>query len=269
MPRAERLRGFGVPSGHIQPARAMNNEPIYQEERNGYTIKIHQDYDGRDPYEDNDGMFPMMIEGGRNFSYRNYHDLKGQILKGLSGMSAAQVADLCDKLDGGDTIKADAITDAERYYREDGTPEDLADMVRDNITEAIEDLASGSDALEVLETIADALGWPCLNTSSNGYSQGDYVDILVAWTPEMEKRTGVTKEQAAKDDMQELKQNAKVWGAWAWGDVYGYTVEGPDGRDESCWGYLEPEIDPAENMYVVQEARSVADAMAEKHTATQ
>ena len=82
----------------------------------------------------------------------------------------------------------------------------------------------------------------------------------------METRTGVTQEQAAKDDMQVLKQNAKVWGAWAWGDVYGYTVEGPDGREESCWGYLEPEIYPAENMYVVQEARSVADAMAEKHT---
>lgn len=37
--------------------------------------------------------------------------------------------------------------------------------------------------------------------------------------------------------------DAKLWGAWAWGDVYGFVIESADGTElpgdclDSCWGF--------------------------------
>jgi hypothetical protein len=43
--------------------------------------------------------------------------------------------------------------------------------------------------------------------------------------------------------------------AWARGEVYGYTVETPEGDHESCWGFI------GDSDYCMGEARSVAEGM--------
>lgn len=81
----------------------------------------------------------------------------------------------------------------------------------------------------------------------------------MVWTPAFEKITGVTKAMATRESME---LNAKLFGAWCWGDVYGFTIEDAEGNeieDGSCWGFVEPNTYPAKNMYVVQEARDTID----------
>jgi len=40
-----------------------------------------------------------------------------------------------------------------------------------------------------------------------------------------------------------LESDAKLWGAWAWGDVYGFVIESADGAElpgdclDSCFGF--------------------------------
>jgi DNA-binding transcriptional MerR regulator len=241
------------------------NETIYHEETyRGHTIKIVADPDPTNPYEDTEGLYPMIVESGRrNGGRKVYEDLDGEIIDQLRKMPLDQLRTLADQLDGG----SDAVTDAEETeaaHRQEGDDQEerdgnIAAYLRDNLEELVND-AEGNDRLEMLESACKVMGWPCLNTCSTGYSQGDYADVLVAWTPEWGKRYGVKKEQAEKDGMKELKQNVKTWAAWAWGGgAMGYQVEGTACTD-SCYGYLEAEPYPAEKTYVLAEARAAVDA---------
>jgi len=235
----------------------MSHEAYHTEEYRGYTIKIVQDQDGSNPYEDCDGCVPLMIEGGRNFGTHDYGNVEDTIMAALNNLDAEQLEALANTLDGGKDMIQAAKDNAEQY------PERGADSFRAHLADEIADglPSSGNDKLEYLEAIADALGWPCLNTCSRGYSQGDYVDALSVWLPEFgaANRPDATPEQVTE----ELEAAVKLFGAWAWGDVFGFVIEGPDGtelEDGSCWGFVEPETYPAEKMYVAQEARMVVDA---------
>lgn len=55
----------------------------HEEQYKGHTIKIVDDQCPTDPYEDSDGMYPMIVQSGRS-DERNYGDLEGQILGSVS-----------------------------------------------------------------------------------------------------------------------------------------------------------------------------------------
>jgi len=110
---------------------------------------------------------------------------------------------------------------------------------------------SRADLWEAWSGLYAILGIPCLNTSSHGYCQGDYTELFIVATPEAQKEIGCDPDKIEES----LEAQAKLYGYWAWGDVYGYIVEkfepDEDGEDEhnevtgnweeipdgSCWGY--------------------------------
>lgn len=83
-----------------------------------------------------------------------------------------------------------------------------------------------------------------------GYRQGDYADLLIVATPEAIEEFGCTDPVTVED----LQSQAKLYGAWAWGDVYGYIVErvfvDPEDDEvyvteelDSCWGFYGSDFD--------------------------
>lgn len=232
----------------------------HEEQYKGHTIKIVDDLIPTNPYEDGDGMYPMIVQYGRN-DERNYGDLENEILRAMGQMNMEQLSALADKLDGGE----DAKTSAKEYADDMEDQQAREDAMRIHLSDELCDLIhgqGGNDKLKALEAVCNVLGWPCLNTCSRGYSQGDYADVLVAWTPTFENTTGSTKEQADHDA---LKTNVKVWAAWAWGGgAYGFQIEGPAGED-TCYRFLEPEPWPIEKTYVLEEARRAVDSLIASH----
>lgn len=111
--------------------------------------------------------------------------------------------------------------------------------------------------LDTCEELYKLLGIPCLRETSRGYSQGDYAELLIVATPEAQevlraKPADMSDEDWTKALAEDLQAQADLYGAWAWGDVYGYIVERkvsgrPDEEDDepeweevedgSCWGY--------------------------------
>ena len=107
-----------------------------------------------------------------------------------------------------------------------------------------------SQAREWMEAAATLLchgGIVSHETQSNGYSQGDSTLLLLIATPEWLEKTGVAPEHVKTS----LAASAELFGAWAWGDVYGVSAirapgtldedgdesEGQKIEDGACWGF--------------------------------
>ena len=227
------VAGFRGANLNHKRLETMNAEAVKTIELGRYRIDIFNDTDASNPFKDWDGCVPLMIEGGRDYGTHDYGDVEASILAALNNLDAAQLEALAVTLDGGADMIAAAKDNAEQY------PERGTDSFRGHLADEIAEglPSSGNDKLEYLEAIADALGLPCLNTCSSGPCQGDYVDIMAVWPKAWgkENRPKATPEQIAK----ELQAAVDLFGAWAWGDVYGYVVTDTVTDDEvgSCWGY--------------------------------
>jgi len=204
------------------------DQPVDTIPNGRYTIEVWNDTTPSNPFEDCDSNVPLMIEGGRNFRSHDYGDVEQAVMGGLYSMPSDRLESLAGSVDGG----SDALFAAKESANEgeDAYRWHLADLLADLLP------LDGSDKLDYLESVCDVLGWPCLNTCSTGYSQGDYVDALAVWLP---KFGAYNRQDAAPEDIaKELQAAVDLFGAWAWGDVYGYVVKGPDGEGiASCWGY--------------------------------
>lgn len=109
----------------------------------------------------------------------------------------------------------------------------LTSHKRDILVGAFDDLGN-SDRLEAAAAIFNAIGIEALCTSSRGYCQRDYAELLVVATPEWAKDVGAPRDTHAR----QLEAAAKLYGYWAWGDVYFYTIESPEGEHvDSCSGF--------------------------------
>lgn len=219
--------------------------PYYEEVYHDFTIKIFNDEDGQhlDPYKNGDGMFPMLVNAGRG-SNHDYLDAGGVFIPSVNQYRRHKRA----------LLKAVGFTDEGDY--------ETAQQVYDDVCDTIGELVR-SYSLDELEAIGKILGIPCYKRTLRGYSQSDWADVLVVWTPEFAKTTGMTKKQALADGGKEMLMNAKIWGAWAWGDIFGFEITDHNGKefsDNSCRGFVEPNTWPPEKMGVVEEARMSVDA---------
>lgn len=240
------------------------NDPIETIERGKYRIDIYPDMNPSDPLEDCDGYYPMIVKGGRNFNNHDYGDLEDALMRAMDKLQPEQMRALAATLDNGAELIAEAEEDNEREDYDTAQERELA--IADDLSDAIRDLVSSdskSEALDTLEAIADFLTWPCLNTCSQGYSQGDYVDVLVCWTPDFGKNFGVKRENVTDKDM---KATLHDWSAWAWGSVYGYTVTDTETEEQigSCWGFYGYEHEKSGLMEAAEE-----DIRTRQHTVTQ
>jgi hypothetical protein len=216
----------------------------------GYRIKAEIDTYASNPFEDWDCNWPIIVRSPDRF--RTDFTIYDKVKKGdcpsnpLNRFTPAMLVH--DQKAIGAAVEVQQ-SDFESHL-DDETPElrayyTDADFLRSAFDDAIEDL-SASRKLAAYAALYEILGIVCLNTSSTGYCQGDYAELLIVATPEAIEEFGRTKPIEESD----LEAQAKLYTAWAWGDVYGYVVEKPvfdeDGEIEewvdacdynSCWGY--------------------------------
>lgn len=205
----------------------------------GYRIRAERDDDACNPFEEWDGNWPIAIY--YDGSIKSYERTKGAPIRDvLSRFNDAQLVF--------NQKHIDKVLEAGPFY--DGETDKLVKWVHDPnwLREAFEEAlgyVSDSALLDTYEELYKLLGIPCYKTTSRGYSQGDWAEVLVVATPEAQAEFGC-KEVTESD----LKATADLYGCWAWGDVFGYIIERPvfdeDGEIEdwvaacdhnSCWGF--------------------------------
>ena len=215
---------------------------------NGYRIRAERDLSPDNPFEEWDGNWPIAIYYDRSITV--YEKTKGVPIRDvLSRFNDAQLVHdqkaISKVLHVGPEDFWDVTTelgiDDDAPIPKWITKPDALRYVFENAVGNVDD----SKLLDTCKTLYDLLGIPCYKTTSRGYSQGDWAEVLVVATPEAVEEFGC-KEVTESD----LEATADLYGYWAWGDVYGYVIERPvfdedgdivDWEDacdhNSCWGY--------------------------------
>lgn len=146
----------------------------------------------------------------------------------------------------------DQSPDAAKERKSDYEYERIADAKRELLDEWLDEIkpsrysGHAGDYMTALGELCELRGWPSLSTSSHGYCQRDYAELLLIFSPAYAKEIGAAWPRSAKakaEARERLKSDAKLWGAWAWGDVYGFVIESDDESPlpsdviDSCWGF--------------------------------
>lgn len=233
----------------------------------GVSVSIWQDVDAENPYEWGDGMAPAIWIGlGRGYNMQEYGeaDLHGFFYHmpptwvSHHWRKIAAILDLAES--DVDSECRETLADYGGHMsnvRQDYFAERLADMRSDSWGYAI-------DYLEALAALYRLAGIPAQTFQRNGYCQGDSVFGLIVHAPAWCERVGF-KGDAAKD----MESEADTFGAWCWGDIYGFTVgNDEEGEDmESCGGFYGFDVEhmAGEIAYAVN---AILDARATIHAAT-
>lgn len=207
----------------------------------GYTIEIEQDCDCTNPYDD-EGMSPAIW---LNHGLTEYGD--SYIESFFDRVSPAWVSRQWRKI--AEILELDPVAhdnDARCDSKHYGAP--LSDMRHEMFTEALSDMRAeswgyGVNYLEALAALYALAGIPAETFQRNGYSQGDSVYGLIVMPPEWAKRVGAPHAMPGKIDTEQcskdMSSQADTYGAWVWGDCYGYIITDAQGDDvDSCWGFI-------------------------------
>lgn len=214
----------------------------YRAEVSGFVIRAVRDDSPDNPWNAWDGQPPLIV-----YHDRNIEEL-GDVPNPLAGMSDSFIARhwraLCKIFD--------QAPDAAQERKADYGYFKIADAKRELLDEWLDEIkpsrysGHAGDYMTALGELCELRGWPSLSTSSHGYSQGDYAELLLIFSPAYAKEIGAAWPRSAKakaEARERLKSDAKLWGAWAWGDVYGFVIESADGTElpgdclDSCWGF--------------------------------
>ena len=222
-------------------------------------LMVRDDHHAENPFEEWAGYWPMLASYDQHVTEYDKH--KGpSILNVLDRFTDGQLIRhqkaICEALGA----PASELEQYKRDYRENFFS--MAGCIREWAQETLDAISNTSDKWETLEALYSILGIECLNTCSRGYSQSDYAALLIVAIPEAMQAFGWNKAQA-KDKAgitKDMKGQAKLYGAWAWGDVYGYVIERlEDGEREetggSCFGFYG--ADPDESGLIEQAASAL------------
>lgn len=220
----------------------------------GFTAYAVQDSDAENPFTAWDTEPPTLVYTGRRDGFSDY---SGDTLENpLAAISDARLARKWAEAAKALAISADAYALTKASNRADyGTS--AADTRREMAEEALADMrnGSGSDYLEALATLWRIAGCVAETWSAHGYSQGDYAEGLSVATPEWAKKVGAPK----KSHADQCRYAGKLYGYWAFGDVYGYVVaDASDDHLDSCWGFYG---DDFEESGLADAAREVVDGI--------
>jgi hypothetical protein len=193
-------------------------------EYKGININIENDDHPVNPFEDWDGLFPLMCDGGSRGLQKDYSD--GAIVSFLQNyLSYNQVkinqSRLLDLMD-------ESIEDFKNDHPLDEY--DRTEVIQDELLYNWLD-----EDMDNMEKFCIEFNIKYLKETSRGYSQSSWSDIFICWNPAFEGITGVTYKSVTQE---QLKGTAKLFSDWAWGDVYSYTIENED-EDiiDSCCGF--------------------------------
>lgn len=195
----------------------------------GLEVRAVNDQGAENPFEAWEGEPPTLVYAGRRDGFSDYSG--GAVAAPLAAMTNAAISRHWRALAKALDLK-EAEHDSEARDMAEGCG--LADARRDLFESALDDAASGngSDYLETLAAVWRVAGVVCETWASNGYSQSDWAEGLSVATPAWAFKVGAPRDSHAA----QCKAAGRLWGAWAWGDVYGYIID--DGDDEdSCFGF--------------------------------
>jgi len=200
----------------------------------GVSVVIWQDQFAENPYERGEGMAPALWLHPDGH-HGDLHEYGGQDLEAFFGhvplawvsrhwRAIAKALDLTE-----------TVFDAE--CREDARDwgASLPCVRREKFADYLAEKrattwGAGRDYLETLAALYRLAKIPADTFQRNGYSQGDSAYGLIVHIPAWCELVGAGGDIAA-----DMKGDADTYGAWCWGDVYGFTV--PDGEEPSCGGF--------------------------------
>lgn len=214
-------------------------------EYRNHTIKVYNDEFPQNPFEDWDGLPSLLASyddhlnnyGSFDFDYLpalTREEIKAnlstvmEILTDYNDLWAIKEETHCldgYSIEGGCLV--DKINDLLQSYYSNGS----LSYKHHNYCEKF----------TIISQILTIKGVVHLLTDSRGYSQGDYVEMLLVGDnnylnehPVLSSLSDNYKEKLQK----ELKSSADLYSSWAWGDVYGFEVEYEKGQEiGSCWGF--------------------------------
>ena len=213
-------------------------------EYKGINIEIMRDDSPQNPFEDWDGCVPLLYESDYSQDYSN-----GQILDYLRRFLSynqirrhqRRIIELMNK--NNLSYFAYSFEDFQEEYPLNEY--DRTEMIQDELLYSW--LGEGMDNMVAF---CEEFGIKHYSRESRGYSKGDYAEVFMCWTPEFEKITGRSYVSMTEETFQ---CNFDLFEAWAWGDVYGYSVEE---TGDSCWGFYG---DDHEKSGLLEEARANID----------
>ena len=168
-------------------------------------IKIWYDNFSMNPWVDGDCEPPLMYDGGRNSGSNDFSD--GGIVDAiLAKATHHRIVRHQKKL-------AEILEINFEYFKDyNYSLDEKVDSIRTEI---------GCASISQLSELCDFFKIPNKQYTSRGYSQGDWADVLIVLTDEWFERVGANKERIEEI----LQSTAKLFDAWAWGDVYGFTIQ--------------------------------------------
>lgn len=212
-----------------------DNNIVYSENYKGFRIDIELDTDAVNPWKDQDGLAPILVcpsDSGRRGVYQYGNELDADEVPDFTRdeIKANQSAIL--ELTGRKTIR-DLLR--EYPFREMA----FVDCVNEGIREVVDNL-NNADALEATAKIYNLKGIPAVCESVRGYSQGDYAEVLIVATSKFQKLCGnAAGYWQSEQGLQDLRNQIQLYGDWAFGNVYTYTINDPDTGEmiDSCGGF--------------------------------
>lgn len=205
----------------------------------GLRIRAVRDDNPSNPFEDEDGHWPMITLYGAEVQTYDAKSITGRPIDRFTNEQIIHDQKAIAKILDVDPNEYMELDEPPRKWFTD------ADLLRYAFEEAFDQLERRA-MLDTLEELYDLAGIPCYRADSRGYCQGDIVNLLVVAPPEAVKEIhpDVTPEELQRD----MENQVRLFTAWAWGDVYGYIVEGPEDADgereqlSSCWGFYGDEF---------------------------
>jgi hypothetical protein len=230
-----------------------DNAPVETEDYRGFTIEIFRDEDGGNPWKDMDGNPPIAVYYDRGITeYATKYGHANELPELTREQMHAHKAEIASLLGFGTLYQAAKASMG-------GYRDTAEDAIHEALRNHLEYNRSDRERLEALESLWNMAGVPAVLGTSTGYSQGDYAYVLAVATPEFLKAMGSDAETWSADNFRALRDSIRLYGYWAWGDVYGYVVEDEDGETlDSCWGYY-GDYKSSEWEYMLSEARSAVD----------
>lgn len=191
----------------------------------GHTIKIEQDDFAECPFTSWDGNPSLLalVDGHAT----TYGDIDLCALRLTREQIRANAKRICE-LTG---VKSLLQLTTEYGHRWDWS--DSTGLINNCIYHYVAEL-SDSDKITELPEFYGLTGIVALGTSVQGHCQGHYAELLIVADRKFLDATGATIASAS-----DLECYADLYRWWAYGDVYGWSVEDATGESiESCYGYF-------------------------------
>lgn len=197
-----------------------------------YSVEVWQDQDAESPYDAWEGNSPAIWMSLRDgFTEYGGASLESFFDRVTDAWVSRNWRKICRALDLNEESHEQQVREEQRYSGDTLSGARSSAFIDTLHNMRAETWGHGIDYLTALRDMYRLAGIPAETFQRNGYCQGDSVYGLIVMTPEWAEQVGAPHAKPGKLDLtacdRDMSAQADVYGAWVWGDVYGFTVTGP------------------------------------------